>query len=609
MRIKTLLSVHYKAAISTLFFVAAMLLWGFWLPEVTAYQEQNQMFLLTASYLCEHLTLPGALADYAAEALVQFSFIVMWGAAISAALLTLMHRIAWGVMRSCGMRGRWYAASLVLPTLLAAQCTDPDTMPTFTVALTAALAMSWLRLSVRHTPWTWVVDVVLMPLFYWVAGPVVIVPLLTSVATAALPQLRDTDSATTAWTRAAIAIIATALTFIATGYTLQYPWEALIKGIFYYRQPDTLPLTMDTLMALCALLPFIATATTTIRQRNVASAIIVGTLIVSGALVGAGTQRRILEVTEYNYLVRMGHYDDIIKKSQRHAPVSEVGVAATNLALSATGQMPDRMFEFRQIGVNGLLPTATLDANTTMMTAEIFMHLGMVNQAQRYYFESQEAVPGYKRSSQCYRRLAETNLINADYTVAARYLRLLANTLFYRSWAEKRLQWVTNAHNDINNDPYYAHLRSIRPKTDYLFGMADDDLTLGSLYMGNKQNHNALEYLMAYELLAHNAQRFMQYFPLVLQAGPSYIPRSYQEGIAAFTMKDPQNRLRECIDQTTTQQFSEFIDTYAKNKTAAAEYDNPPFADTYWFYLFAAQTQGNNQPQNNNAATDKTLKK
>lgn len=47
MGIKHLLSDHYKAVISTLFFVAMLLLWGFWLPEVTAYHEQTQMFLFT----------------------------------------------------------------------------------------------------------------------------------------------------------------------------------------------------------------------------------------------------------------------------------------------------------------------------------------------------------------------------------------------------------------------------------------------------------------------------------------------------------------------------------------------------------------------------------
>ncbi len=63
-------------------------------------------------------------------------------------------------VRACGS---WYAVSLVLPALLAAQCTDPDTMPTFTLSLLAALSLSWLRLRLRHSRWSWAVDVVVLP--------------------------------------------------------------------------------------------------------------------------------------------------------------------------------------------------------------------------------------------------------------------------------------------------------------------------------------------------------------------------------------------------------------------------------------------------------------
>lgn len=609
MRIKHLLSDHYKAVISTLFFVAMLLLWGFWLPEVTAYHEQTQMFLFTPDYFTEHLPLPGALADYASEFLVQFSFFVLWGAAVTALLLTLMQRVVWAVMRQCGACGSWYATSLVLPALLAAQCTDPDTMPTFTLSLLAALSLSWLRLRLRHSRWSWAVDVVVLPLFYWVAGPVVAVPLCAAVVCAVVPQLRDDSRSTASPLKAAAAIAATALTFWLTGRGLHYSWESLLKGIFYYRQPATLPLAMDMLMALAALLPMIAAAVSHIRRRSITVPAVYTLLIASGALIGCGTQRAILEVIGYGYLVRMGHYADIISKSTRTAPRSEVGVAATNLALSATGEMPDRMFEFRQFGTNGLIPDANLDANTTMMAGEIFLHLGMVNQAQRYFFESQEAVPGYKRSSQCYRRLAETNLVNADYRVAARYLRLLSHTLFYRSWAEKRLAWATTDHRAVADDPEYARLRSLRPTDDYLFGMSETDLTLGALYMHNKQNHAALEYLMAYELLAHNAQRFMQYFPLVLKAGPSYIPRSYQEGIAIFTMNDAGNPLAACVDATTKRQLTDFLGIYSKDKAAAAHYEKPPFADTYWFYLFASKPQGGEGGADNNATPGKNTKK
>ena len=608
MNIKSVVKCHYRGLLSAAFFVLALLLWWLWLPELTACHEQNQMFLLTPDYFLEHLVLPGALADYASESLVQFGFLVFWGAALTALQLTLMHRVAWRIMRQCGVGGWWYAASFVPPVLMAAQCTDADTLPTYMLSVLCALSLAWLRLALRGKRLVWAADVVLTPLAYWLLGPVSLIIVVAAAACAMLPQLRGAGGKAQAVLPCAAAVVAWAATFWLTGKGLQYSWENLGKGLFYYRQPDMLPLSMILLTAFMALLPFACAAMTLARSRRVAAVAVPAACVASAVLLGWGTQRPLLEVVHYEYLMRMRHYADIVRLSERRQPASEVGVAATNLALSATGQMPDRMFEFRQFGTSGLLPTENLDAHSTMAAADIFWYLGMVNQAQRYCFESQEAMPNYKRSSRCYCRLAETNLVNASYAVAARYLRLLSHTLFYRQWALKRLHWAEADHSGVDTDEQYARIRQARPVADYLSGMSETDLTLGQLYMHNRENHAALEYLMAYELLARNAQRFMQYFPIVLQAGPTHIPRSYQEGLAAFTMKAPGSRLAELIDPTTRQQMRDFLDIYMRDSSAAAHYDTPPFADTYWFYLFGTKTQASEGTQPDAASTQNDKK-
>ena len=61
----------------------------------------------------------------------------------------------------------------------------------------------------------------------------------------------------------------------------------------------------------------------------------------------------------------------------------------------------------------------------------------MINDAQRFAFEAMEAIPNFRKSGRCLKRLAETNLINGQYEVAAKYLRILSKTLFYKDWAKK----------------------------------------------------------------------------------------------------------------------------------------------------------------------------
>lgn len=58
-------------------------------------------------------------------------------------------------------------------------------------------------------------------------------------------------------------------------------------------------------------------------------------------------------------------------------------------------------------------------------------------------------IPNFNKSGRCFKRLAETNLINGQYEVAAKYLRLLRKTIFYRDWAEDAMTCIMrkiNAH-------------------------------------------------------------------------------------------------------------------------------------------------------------------
>ena len=66
----------------------------------------------------------------------------------------------------------------------------------------------------------------------------------------------------------------------------------------------------------------------------------------------------------------------------------------------------------------------------------------MINTAQRFTFEAMESIPNFNKSSRCFKRLAETNLINGQYEVAAKYLRALRKTLFYKDWAEEAMTYL-----------------------------------------------------------------------------------------------------------------------------------------------------------------------
>jgi len=160
----------------------------------------------------------------------------------------------------------------------------------------------------------------------------------------------------------------------------------------------------------------------------------------------------------------------------------------------------DHMFEYNQNGIAGLLPDVQTDATSPMPTAEAFYQLGMISVAQRTVFEAQESILDFQKSGRCYKRLAQTNLINGNYKVARKYLMALQKTLFYRTWANETLPLLGNE-KAIAKHPEYGRLRQCAYKNDFYFGDHVTPEMLKDLYFSNRDNHMAYQYLVAYYLL------------------------------------------------------------------------------------------------------------
>ncbi|MDD3359579.1 MAG: DUF6057 family protein, partial [Parabacteroides sp.] len=260
-------------------------------------------------------------------------------------------------------------------------------------------------------------------------------------------------------------------------------------------------------------------------------------------------------------------------------------VASLNLALCQKGVMGDRMFHYMQNGTEGLLPMFDRDYLLPMMVGEIYYHLGLINTAQRFAFEGMEAIPDYKKSARCIKRLAETNLINGTYDIARKYLLILQNTLFYRDWATETLTYLGDEAK-INAHPEWGKLRKYRPKEDFLFSEDQQDVMLGILIQQEPTNRMAYEYLMAYYLLKKDLQHFMQYLSLGNAIQYSSMPVSYQE--AALYVWGLQSTDLNNIPFPVSNLVKQRMQTYAgiyTSRSDAEAYLQKQFSDTYWFYF------------------------
>ncbi|MCQ2187771.1 MAG: DUF6057 family protein [Bacteroidales bacterium] len=196
--------------------------------------------------------------------------------------------------------------------------------------------------------------------------------------------------------------------------------------------------------------------------------------------------------------------------------------------LPKTGALGDHLFEHIQGGPSGLFPKFAKSALTPLPASEVFWQLGMVNACQYYTFEANEAIADFQKSGRCYKRLAQTNIVNYDYDVARKYLHALEHTLFYRGWARKTIAMLKDE-TSIDSDPDYSLRRNLRSHgKDEIYNEDRIDVLLGYLVDENPSNTLAMDYLLCYELLDKNLNNFWYYLQ---NYKGGHLPRYYQEGV------------------------------------------------------------------------------
>ena len=553
---------HAPLLLTLAFGISVFLFWWRRYPFALTYQEQFQLFMFDGDYFCSRIAEPGGLARYVAEFLVQFYNSVVLGAAIIAVLYMLLQRLTWRLMHS----DSHYALSFIPSVMLWYAMGDESVMLTYVVALlmTMAIAWGWKSWSAKWPQWVkWFVVLLLIPALYWIVGPMVLLLALLI----------------TPWPLTIASVIYSLNLMLFSAHFLPFPMMRVMLGISYYRFPVTLPYILAAILVVICLLTYLANKLPKAKQWvNVAEVMLV--LVGLGGLVDLGYDKKKYELIEYDYLVRIRNWNAIIAKAEKQTPDLPMSVSATNLALAMTNQLGDRAFEFYQRGPQGLFPKFERNFASTQLTGEIYFHLGLINTAQRLAFEAMEAIPNYNKSARAVRRLAETNMINGQYKIAEKYLRMLEKTMFYRPWA-KRMIAILGNEKAINEYPLYGTLRQYKLQNDLLFSDGELDNICGQLFLHNQQNLMAAQYLLMIPLLNRDVEKFMAYVKVV-QNHIQYNPRSCQETIAFAFMRRGQQPPQGLVSQMILSQMNDFARIYSSNRNSPELHR---FRNTVWNYL------------------------
>ena len=370
-------------------------------------------------------------------------------------------------------------------------------------------------------------------------------------------------------------------------YIFPYPLNRLYTGIHYYRYHNILPgLLWTAALASVAVAALSHLKTRELRKpwKPLAGSL----LFVLIATLGIGLVSKTADASKeewmrYDFMVRMQMWNRIMMTADQKNPETPKTVSCLNLALAKTGRMADSQFEYFQNGPDGLLPPFVRDHTSPVSTAEAFWQLGMVNTAQRYAFEAQEAIPDFQKSARLYQRLVETNIVNGDWDVARKYLKTLQHALFYRKWARETLE-LLDAGTIFERRPELARIRNLRLKDhDFLFSDTEMDSMLGLLTVEHPENTMALNYLMAWCLLKKDLDRFVECIPLV---NTPAMPKAYQEALLlrwVLTHSDFKG-LPQYISLANARRIDSFITDLRAGKTEAEMQQQ--YGDTYWFYYY-----------------------
>lgn len=445
--------------------IGIFLFWYMAFPHAMSYQEQYQLFLWTGDYFMERVSLPGGFADWLGEFIVQFYYVEWLGALLLALLFVALQRLTARLLPKS-----WWLLSLIPVVMLLWLMGDINVLLSLPVAIVLALALACVRLS---KPLSWM-DAVVLPVAYWLIGPMVWLYVVVRLIQFGWKHL---------WTAGWLL----GVQLMVYAWLLpQWPLEQAMTGLNYYRIPLHYPQW-------------------------------------------SGYDQEMYELIRMDYLVRNERWDEIVKRAGEYQVRTPFWSNCVNLALSQKRQLADRMFDFYQSGEDALIMPRVRDLTSMLPSAEAFWRLGMVNSSQRYMFDTQESILNGRKSGRCTKRIAECMIVNGHYQTAAKQIDLLKKSLFYRSWAEEAEAQMKDE-TKINTHPVYGRLRQLRYRENFLYSYEEMDKMLGLLFMNNNQNMMALDYFLAQLLLKGDMRGFQQYLGLAQQyGGYRQMPLGYQD--------------------------------------------------------------------------------
>jgi len=608
--------------LSVIFYAGVFVFFTFFYNNHMHFAEQFQLFLLTDEFFLEKLGYPGGLSGYVGGFLTQFYYLSITGPVIIVGVLLGLQQVMKRILINLNPGPVLFPVSYI-PSLLAGMilCNEYYPLSAVTGFLLAMLS-GLVYVSIKNGRSRFITGLIMIPLTYWLAGGSYLSLLLIILIFELLIYFRSGKRNTTGKSvestlkfskfsrkySVIYVLIAAGIPLCVRQYLILQPVGLSYMSEFYYNIPDSIPTAVFILFAIPSIL-MILVASVSSKEKNVIMKLTmqIASLAIL-LLVGLKTfvNFKAEETMTYDYLVRDEKWDEVLAYAAENPPRNYLSLAMLNLSLAKKGQLGNRMFNYDQHGINGLFLPFEREYVSAIMGNEIFYHLGLTNASQEYAFESMETIPNRGKSARVIKRLAETNLINAQYKVAEKYLSLLDKTIFYRKWARTTRAYLGNEEN-INSHPDWGEKRKFAVRNDYFFHVMNIEAVLTRMVKEHPDNKMAFEYLMAFYLVNKDLGNFVNYIPVIEKMRYREIPVSYQEAILyviGLNNQDPVTNSPAYITTDTKLRMKAYAEIFSTYPDALQRLEKR-FSGTYWFYLHFIEVEHNpvKEKENNTGST------
>jgi hypothetical protein len=552
------------------------------------YQEKLSLFLVSGEFLRENLSQPGGFLQYLATFLTAFYHFEILGSGILSLVLLL---VVW----FSALIGKEITGKTVyfLPFLVGAGLAFLHSNYQFQLvnSLGILLQLVWFFAAIRffRGKWTWV-PVLLVPVWYFLTGGFAWLFLLM------FSLFLVTGLGKNCWLQLGVLLLVAYLSFFISGEFLFYETKkALLQYPFSDLRSGMQTREFALLAGLVGLFPLLFKINIhppkTIESGKVNVAQFSPFLIIL-VLAGALSQRTDRKNSHYFHVEKLFYarkFDEIIAFNHAFPTTNKLTLFLNNIALAETGQLTERLFEFPQSADSETLFLKWETVGEVLRRGGHFYYtVGLVNEAQRWAYEYM-VMSGY--TPEGLKMLIKTELINGNYKVAAKYIEILSQSLFYRKDAREFRKLL------FSDEAVLAHSElglkmKLKPKQDFFVLSDAPAANLEFLLKADSTNFFAIEYQFARLLLEKDVEAVTAHLPLLEKAGYDYIPRHIDEAATGFRLLNmgdfPQlDYLRTTAE--TEQRFRQYYQIFQQNSNSREQAQRalyPQFSDTFWYYLF-----------------------